>query len=101
MDSNVINPHHLFADMWSGTKPETIWKAAGGAEAGGHYWVHHLAAGDGFTHLGLVIGCSVAMPAMLAAAIVYAFKEKSLGWALGALWVTGLIALSILGIVGF
>ena len=99
MDGNVLNPHYLFAKMWSGTGPEAIWGVAGEVEKGGHWWVNSLGTGDGFTQLGLVIGCSVALPAMLAAAMVYAFKERSLGWALGALWIVGLVAISVLGIV--
>lgn len=99
MDGNVINPHHLFANMWTGMKPDTIWETAGEVETGAHYLVRNLAAGDGFTQLGLVLGCSVAIPAMLAAAIVYAFKERSLGWALLALWIVGLVTISVLGIV--
>lgn len=99
MDGNILNPHYLFANMWSGMGPEAIMETAGEVEAGGHYWVNNLAAGDGFTQLGLVIGCSVAIPAMLAAAIVYVFKERSLGWALGALWIVGLVTISVLGII--
>lgn len=98
MDGNVINPHHLFANMWAGMEPETIWETAGEVETGAHYLVGNLAA-DGFTQLGLVLGCSVAIPAMLAAAIVYASKERSLGWALSALWIVGLVTISVLGIV--
>jgi len=99
MDGNILNPHYLFANMWSGMEPEAILETAGEAEASGHYWVNNLAAGDGFTQLGLVIGCSVAIPAMLVAAMVYVFKEKSLGWALGALWIVGLVTVSALGII--
>jgi len=99
MDGNILNPHYLFANIWSGMGPEAIMETAGEVDAGGHYWVNNLAAGDGFTQLGLVIGCSVAIPAMLAAAIVYVFKERSLGWALGALWIVGLVTISVLGII--
>jgi len=99
MDSNVINPHHLFVNMWAGLEPEAIWGTAGEVEIGAHYWVRNLVAGDGFTHFGLVIGSSAVIPAMLAAAIVYAFKERSLGWALAALWIVGLVSVSVLGIV--
>lgn len=99
MDGNILNPHYLFANIWSGMGPEAIWEAAGKANGGGHYWVRYLTAGDGFMQLGLVIGCCVAMPAMLAAALIYVFKEKSFGWALGALWVAVLVTISVLGIV--
>lgn len=99
MDSNIINPHYLFADMWSGMEYEAIIETAGETEASGHYWINNLHTGDGFTQLGLVIGCAVAIPAMLAAAVIYAFKEKSLLWAIGALWIAGLVTVSVLGII--
>jgi len=99
MDSNALNPHHLFADMWAGMDPAAIWAQVGGVNGGGNHWVYNMFAGDGIVQLGLIIGCSVAMPAMLAAAFLYVFKEKSVGWAMGALWITILIAVSVLGIV--
>ena len=99
MDGNILNPHFLFAKMWSGSDPTAIWGVAGEMEVGKHWWINSLGAGDGFTEFGLVVGCSVAIPAMLAAAVIYAFKERSLGWALGALWIVGLVAVSVLGFV--
>lgn len=98
MDSNVINPHYLFANIWSGMEPDAIWETAGEVGTRAHYWVGNLAAGDGFTQMGLVLGSSIVIPALLAAAIVYTFKERSLGWALSALWIVGLITISVLGI---
>ena len=101
MDSNVINPHQLFASMWDGKDPTAIWEEAGSETAGGHFWIHHLGSGDGLTQLGLVLGCSVAIPAMLATAVIYAFKEKSIGWAILALWITAMVTVSLLGIASF
>ncbi len=98
MDGNALNPHHLFADVWAGTEPETIWETAGEVETGAHYLVRNVAVGDGLTQLGLVLGCSAPIPAMLATAMVYAFKERSLGWALAALYIAGLVSVSVLGI---
>lgn len=99
MDGNVINPHYLFASIWAGMDPETIWQTAGEVETEVHYLLPNLAAGDGFAHFGLVVGSSVAIPALLAAAMIYAFKERSPGWALSALWIVGLVIISVLGIV--
>ena len=99
MDDNVLNPHYLFVNIWSGIGPEGILNTVGEAEANGHYWIHNLLAGDGFTQFGLVIGCSVAIPAMLVPAIIYIFKERSFGWALGALWIVGAVTISVLGII--
>jgi hypothetical protein len=97
--SNVLNPHYLFADMWAGMSPNGIMEKMGGAAATGHYWIHNLATGDGFTMLGMVIGCVVALPAMCVAALIYIVKEKSYIWAFGALWIVMLVVVSVLGIV--
>ena len=78
MDSNVLNPHHLFANIWSGMEPGAIWAAAGEANGGEHQWIYSLTAGDGIIQLGLIIGCSVALPAMLAAACMSSFSSVSL-----------------------
>ena len=99
METNVLNPHLLFSQMWSGMDPASIWAASGDATNTGNRWFYSLAGGDGITQLGLVIGCSVALPAMLVAAIIFIFKEKTIGWGLGSLWIAGLVGISILGLV--
>lgn len=99
MDGNVLNPHYLFTSMWAGMGPEAIWESAGEMQTGLKHLVSNIASGDGFTQLGLAIGISIPIPAMLAAAAVYAFKERSPGWALSALWIVGLVTVSVLGII--
>ena len=99
MDGNVLNPQYLFANIWSGMEPDGILKTAGEITASGHYWINNLSAGDGFTQLGVVVGCAVAIPAMFGGALIYMLKEKSFGWALGALWIVGAVTISVLGIV--
>lgn len=82
---------------------KTIWDPALDDVAenpqGGHFWKDNLTAGDGFTQLGLVLGCAVGLPAMVIAALVLAFKEKSRGWALGALWISFMVGVSIVGLI--
>lgn len=99
IDGNVINPQFLFANMWSGMGIDGILETSGEVQAKGHYWIHSLSSGDGFTQLGVVIGCAVAIPAMFVAAIIYILKERSFGWAFGALWIVGAVAISVLGII--
>jgi hypothetical protein len=99
MGNNVLNPHYLFANMWTGMGPNGIMEKMGSIGATGHYWIQNLTTGDGFTMLGMVIGCVVALPAMLIAAIIYLVKEKSYVWAFGALWIVLLVVVSVLGIV--
>ncbi|MFA4836344.1 MAG: hypothetical protein WC749_09780 [Dehalococcoidia bacterium] len=66
---------------------------------GGHFWKDNLTKGDGLTQLGVVLGCSVGLPAMLAAAAIYWWKEKVRIHALMAMWVAVLIIVSVLGLL--
>lgn len=98
-DNNVINPHYLFSAIWEGKNAETVWQVVGGEFPGGHFWLHNLNTGDGFTQFGLVIGCACAFCALIGAVIVYLQeKPKAYLWALLSLWVASLVLLSVLGI---
>lgn len=77
----------------------TIWDDAKDDVEGGHFWKDHLGTGDGITQAGLALGCAVGFFAMIAAGLLYAFKEKSFGWALGAFWIAFMIAISVVGLV--
>jgi hypothetical protein len=98
IDSNVLNPHFLFASIFEGKSAETIWNEVGGGFPGGHFYLDHITTGDGFTQLGLALGCSVALWALVAAAILY-LKEKHYLFVLLSIWVALLVALSAIGIV--
>jgi len=98
VDDNVLNPHYLFAAIFAGKDSETIWKEVGNGFPGGHFWWYHFGTGDGFTQFGLVLGCSVALWALLAAALVY-LRKRVLLYALLALWVAAMVALSTVGLM--
>jgi hypothetical protein len=97
-EDNVLNPHFLFASIFEGKSAETIWNEVGGGFPGGHFYLDHFTSGDGFTQLGLALGCSVALWALIAAAFLY-LKEKHYLYMMLALWVSLLVALSAIGIV--
>lgn len=100
VDGNVMNPHYLFASIFKGNTADVVWEEVAGGFPGGHFWLDNIATGDGFTQLGLVIGCACALPALMATAIVYLKKkERSYIWVLFSLGIAVLIAISILGIV--
>jgi len=100
VDGNVMNPHYLFASIFKGNTANAVWEEVAGGFPGGHFWLDNIATGDGFTQLGLVIGCGSALPALMATAIVYLKKkERSYIWVLFSLGIAVLIAISILGIV--
>jgi len=98
IDDNVLNPHYLFASIFAGNSADTIWNEVGGGFPGGHFYLSHMTAGDGFTQFGLALGCSVALWALLATALVY-LKQRNYLYLLLCLWVSVLVALSALGII--
>jgi len=98
-DKNLMNPHYLFFNIWQGNTPEAVWQQVGGGFPGGHFWLQNLNTWDGFTQLGIVIGCSCACLALLGASIAFLReKPQSYGWALVSLLVASLVLLSALGI---
>ncbi|GAI96529.1 unnamed protein product, partial [marine sediment metagenome] len=56
INNNIMNPHYLFSAIWKGKDAEVVWQVARGGFPGGHFWLHNLTMGDGFTQFGLVIG---------------------------------------------
>ena len=66
VDGNVGNPHFLFASIFNGNTADVVWEEVAGEFPGGHFWLDRIIAGDGFTQLGLVIGCACALPALIA-----------------------------------
>ena len=98
VENNVMNPHYLFSSIFEGKNTETIWEEVGGGFPGGHFYLTNFTSGDGFTQFGLALGCSVALWALLAAAIAY-LAEKTYLYVFLSLWVGLLIFLSMIGIV--
>ena len=99
VDNNVLNPYYLFAAIFDGKTAETVWQEVGGGFPGGHFWFKNITMGDGFTQFGLALGCSVAIWALLAAAIAY-LLDKIYLYVILSLWVAFLVAVSAIGIVG-
>ncbi len=98
-DKNVLNPYKLFNAIFEGKDAEAVWEEVGGDFPGGHFYLKHLTYGDGLTQVGLALGCSVALWALIAAAVCYA-ADKTYFYTALSLWVAGLVALSMVGIVG-
>lgn len=98
VDQNVLNPHYLFAAIFAGKDIETIWNQVGNGFPGGHFWYDHPTSGDGFTQFGLVLGCSVALWALLAATLAY-LKKRIFLYSILALWVATMVALSTVGLM--
>ena len=98
-DNNVLNPYKLFSAIYEGKDAQTVWQEVGGGFPGGHFYLKNFTSGDGFTQLGLALGCSVALWALIVVAVAYA-RERIYLYAILSLWVAGLVALSMIGVVG-
>jgi hypothetical protein len=98
VDNNVLNPHYLFAAIFDGKDAHTVWEEVGGGFPGGHFYFSNLTKGDGFTQLGLALGCSCAFWALLVSAVSF-FKRKVFLFVPLSLFVAGLIFLSMTGLV--
>ena len=98
VDNNVVNPHYLFDAIFKGAPAQEVWEAGGGSFPGGHFYLSNLTSGDGFTQLGLALGCGVAFPALIAAAIGY-IKDRTYGYMFLCFWVAFMVAFSMIGIM--
>jgi hypothetical protein len=97
-ENNVVNPYRLLNAIFQGKDPQTIWQEVGGGFPGGHFYLKNLSYGDGFTQFGLALGCSVALWALIAAAVAYA-RDKVYLYVILALWVAGMVAVSMIGVM--
>lgn len=97
-EKNILNPYKLFNAIFQGKDPQTVWQEVGGGFPGGHFYLRNLTYGDGFTQFGLALGCSVALWALIAAAVAYA-REKVYLYVILALWVAGMVTVSMIGVM--
>ncbi len=98
-ENNVLNPYKLFNAIFEGKDAQTVWREVGNEFPGGHFYLKNFTYGDGFTQFGLALGCSVALWALIAAAVAY-IGDKIYLYTILAIWVAALVALSMIGIVG-
>lgn len=98
-EKNVLNPYKLFNAIFEGKDAQTVWQEVGGGFPGGHFYFKNFTYGDGFTQFGLALGCSVALWALVAAAFAYA-SEKIYFYVFLALWVAGMVVVSMIGFGG-
>jgi hypothetical protein len=100
-EGNVMNPHYFFAEIFAGKTAAEVWQSVGGGFPGGHFYLKHPFAGDGFTQFGLALGCACAFPALIATAFGGYLREKPKVYlyAVLCLWVALMVAVSAIGLV--
>ncbi len=96
--NNMLNPTLLFSEIWKGANAEAIWTTVGSGLQEGHFYLSHLNTGDGFTQLGVALGCSVALWGLIPAMIQF-IREKDYTFAVFCLVSSALILTAMLGIV--
>ena len=98
---NLLNPSLIFDAIFSGKKTTEIWAAAGVPFKSGGFWklfLGNLFTPDGFATLGLTLGCSVTLWALIPA--VYQFiKKKEYFYVCVSVFVMALITLAMSGLV--
>ena len=100
-NGNLLNPALIFNAIFAGRKPAEIWEAAGVPFKSGGFWklfLSNLFTPDGFATLGITLGCSVTLWALIPAVWQY-FRKKEYFYAGVSVFVMALIALAMSGLV--
>lgn len=75
-NKNYVDPAYMLSAIWQSKSVAQIWEGATGALPNGHWYLHHLATGNGLTEFGIAVGVFVVIPAMLGAAIIL-YRDRS------------------------
>jgi hypothetical protein len=98
---NLLNPSLIFNAIFEGKNPAGIWESAGVPFKSGDFWklfLTSLFTPDGFATLGIALGCSVTLWALIPA--VWQFtRKKEYFYVFVSLFVIALIALAMSGLV--
>lgn len=98
-DNNVLPPIGSLSAIFSGTKSSDIWAGSNaGGFPGGHFYFKNLFTGDGFTQFGVALGCGVALPGLIGAAIAYG-RSRAHWFTFLSLWVAFMIFFAAAGVI--
>ena len=81
---NFANTSYWINSIWLGKSPVEIWEFLIDTPLVGHWYLHHLATGDGLSAFGISIGIFSVTVAMVGSAIVM-FKKKEFVFGIMAL----------------
>ena len=96
--ANFVEPSYWFSSLWQGESTENIWEGAGGSPPVGHWYLSHLATGDGLAALGISVGILSVILALVFAAIVL-FKKKDVAFGILAIITVAVITVSMLALI--
>jgi len=92
--SNFIDTGYWISSVWQGLETEEIWNGAGSALPDGHWYLSHIATGDGLQCAGLALALLSLTVGLITAAVVL-FRKKSRVFALFALIAALIITVAI------
>ena len=99
---NLLNPTLLFNTIFEGKNPADIWAFAGNVdfESTGFWklFADNFFAPDGFAALGVIIGCSAALWALIPAFWQF-FKKKEYFYVCVSLFIMSLISFAMSGLI--
>ena len=92
--SNFIDPGYWVSSVWQGLETEAIWEGAGSVLPDGHWYLSHIATGDGLQCAGLAFALLSITVGLIAAAVVL-FRKKSRVFGIFALVAALIITVAI------
>ncbi|MFC1924349.1 hypothetical protein ACFLT3_00865 [Chloroflexota bacterium] len=92
--SNFIDPGYWISSVWQGLETEEIWEGAGSALPNGHWYLSHIATGDGLQCVGLALALVSITVGLITAAVVL-FRKKSRVFGIFALVAAVIITVAI------
>ncbi len=98
--ANFVAPSYWISSVWQGKSTAEIWGEAASSPPVGHWYIHHLATGDGLIAFGISIGIVSVTVAMLGSAIVL-FREKKVLFGVLAVMAAAITTLAMLALTPF
>jgi uncharacterized membrane protein len=99
---NMSNPNMIFNAIFEGKKPAEIWETAGVPFESIGFWklfFDNLFTPDGLAILGIVLGCSITLWALIPSMWQFA-KKKDYLYVCISLFIMALISLAMSGFIG-
>jgi hypothetical protein len=98
--SNLLNPNLIFNAIFAGNSPTEIWEAAGVSFQTGDFWklfFGNFFSPDGFATLGVVLGCSVTLWALVPAFLQF-IKKREYFYVCVSMFIMTMITLAMSGL---
>lgn len=96
--TNFTDPAYFISGIWQMKTPTEIWEGSVlGHQPAEHWYLPHLASGDGFTNFAIALGVFSVIPALIGAAILL-LREKKMLFGIFALIAAVITIISMMGL---